>query len=329
MADVSIVIIGRNEELHIAKCVWAAQRAAVRAGGAEIIFVDSASTDSTAAIAAGMGVRVISLPADSKLCPSAGRHAGARSAAGEFILFIDADTLINEDFLDHAIAHLNACPDVAGVNGRIDDLDENGVLLDDVEERYDSTADVKWLRGPACLYRRRALLDVGSFDPQIAMEEEAELGLRLVKAGWRLNVIPVAMACHTRCYHCQSLASLVATFRRDLVSGRLGEITRTIAAAATSGNAIAFCWLRLKTTILLLGWFALLPATLLLPSPIALPAFALVAILGLLSVYLKKRSIRQTLLFIPNKLFIVIDVLAGLPKLVRPRAGRVLAADRR
>ncbi len=321
MADLSIVIIGRNEELHVAKCIGAAQRAAERAGGAEIIFVDSASTDSTAAIAGGMGARVITLPAGSKLCPSAGRHAGARSAAGEFILFLDADTLIYEDFLSHAIAHLRTCPDVAGVNGRIDDLDENGALLDDVEERYESTADVKWLRGPACFYRRRALLDVGSFDREIAMEEEAELGLRLVKAGWRLNVIPVAMACHTRCYHCQSLSSLVATFRRDVISGRLGEITRTIAAAAASGNAVAFCWLRLRTTILAIGWLAMLGLTLLMPAAMAAYAFPLVALAGLAAVYVKKKSLRQTLLFLPNKLINLIDVLAGLPKL-RRRLGR-------
>ncbi len=64
-----------------------------------------------------------------------------------------------------------------GVNGRIDDLNENGERLDGVEDRYDDIADVKWLRGPCCFYRRRALMECGSFDPQLAMEEEAELGL--------------------------------------------------------------------------------------------------------------------------------------------------------
>ncbi len=327
--ELSIVIIGRNEERQIAKCIEAAQRAAERAGGAEIVFVDSASTDSTAAIAAGMGAKVVTLRSDTRLCPSAGRHAGTGHATGEFILFLDADTLIYEEFLSPAVAHLRVHPDVAGVNGRIDDLNEFGELLDNVEERSATTAEVTWLRGPACFYRRSALIDVGSFDPQIATEEEAELGLRLIKAGWRLHQIPVEMACHTRCYHCQSLGSVIATFHRDIVSGRIGEITRTIAAAAASGNAMAFCWLRLKTTILMIGWFALLAATLMLPGPIALTAFAVVALLGFLTVYGKKRSVRQTLLFIPNKLLIVVDILAGLPKVLRLRSGRVLAADRR
>ncbi len=46
--ELSIVIIGRNEEQGIAKCIAAAQTAASEIGGAEIIFVDSASTDMTA-----------------------------------------------------------------------------------------------------------------------------------------------------------------------------------------------------------------------------------------------------------------------------------------
>ena len=44
---ISIVIIGRNEEQSIRKCLTAASTAAEQIGGAEIIFVDSASTDKT------------------------------------------------------------------------------------------------------------------------------------------------------------------------------------------------------------------------------------------------------------------------------------------
>ena len=50
----SIVIIGRNEERGIAKCVEAAQAASGEIGGAEMIFVDSHSTDRTAEIVRGL-----------------------------------------------------------------------------------------------------------------------------------------------------------------------------------------------------------------------------------------------------------------------------------
>jgi glycosyltransferase involved in cell wall biosynthesis len=313
---VSIVIIGRNEERGIGECLRAAASAAEQIGGAEIIFVDSASTDKTVAVAQSFGVRVLSLKPDWKLSPSAGRFIGSQYARGDFILFIDADTLVYRDFLPAALEYFENNAEVGGINGRLDDLNENGELLTDVEERFDAAADVKWLRGPCCFYRRRALQEAGSFNPHLAMEEEAELGLRLVKNGWKLKIIPVSMACHTRCYHLQTFKSIVSAFRRDIVSGRLGEITNTIACAVREGNGTAFCWLRLKTTIVFLFWLFLLTAGFFLPEFLyPKTVFLTMVILGLLAIFRKKRSLRQTLLFIPAKILCLVDVLAGFHKI--------------
>ena len=313
---VSIVIIGRNEERGIGKCIGAALDAAEQVGGAEVIFVDSASTDNTVSIVKSFGVRVLSMKPDWKLSPSAGRFVGSHYAKGDFILFVDADTLVYKNFLPVALEHFRQNPDVGGINGFLDDLNENGELLTDVEERFDDATDVKWLRGPCCFYRREALLAVGSFNPHLAMEEEAELGLRLVKNGWRLQIIPFPMACHTRCYHCQTIKSLISTFKRDVVTKRLGEITRTIAYAFKQGNGLLFCWLRLKTTIIFLGWLFLLSACFFLPEYFyPRTVFFLFFIIGGFTIFRKKRSLKQALLFIPAKLLIFVDVLAGLHKI--------------
>jgi glycosyltransferase involved in cell wall biosynthesis len=313
---VSIVIIGRNEERGIGECLSAARAAAEQIGGAEIIFVDSASTDKSAAIAESFGARVLSLKPDWKLSPSAGRFVGSHYAEGEFILFIDADTLVYRDFLPAALEHFQNHADVGGINGRLDDLNENGELLSEVEERFDDVTNVKWLRGPCCFYRRRALRQSGSFNPHLAIEEEAELGLRLVKNGWKLQIIPVAMACHTRCYHLQTFRSIVSACRRDVVSGRLGEIANTIAYSFSEGYGLAFCWLRLKTTIVFLGWLFLLSLCVFLPQSLHPQLdFAAIFILGWLAIFGKKRSFRQTLLFVPAKILCLLDVAAGFHKI--------------
>ena len=75
-SKISIVIIGRNEEKTIEKCLNAAIGAAEQIGGAEIIFVDSASTDNTVAVVQSYGIRVLSLKPDWVLTPSAGRFIG-------------------------------------------------------------------------------------------------------------------------------------------------------------------------------------------------------------------------------------------------------------
>lgn len=318
MKDVSIVIIGRNEERGIAKCLQAAQAAAEQIGGAEIIYVDSDSTDATVKIAASHGANIVALDPQQTLCPSAGRFAGSLAATGEFILFLDADTLIYKDFLPAAIEHFRANLDLAGVNGRIDDTDESGVLLTDIEDRFENVAETEWLRGPACFYRRAALAKVGSFDPQMIVEEEAELGLRLLKNGWRINLLPIPMALHTRCFHYETFASIFKTFRRDYTIGRLGEVVRTIACAFRQGFGLKFCWLRLKTTIIFTIWFLLLLLAAVFYS-ILLPTLAIicavVTISGFLAVWGKKRSFYLAALFFPAKFLCLVDVLAGVPKM--------------
>ena len=288
---VSIVIIGRNEERGVEKCVRAAQTAA-QIGGAEIIYVDSASTDDTVRIVESLGIRVVALDPNQKLCPSAGRFAGSRAANGEFILFLDADTLIYEDFLPAAVEHFRCHPPVAGINGRIDDTDESGVLFADVGDRFDEIAEIEWLRGPACFYRRAALIAAGSFNPQLLVEEEAELGLRLLKNGWRLNLLPVPMACHTRCYHNQTFASLLNSLRRDLATGRIGEVISTMLCAFRQGFGWKFCRLRLKTTLFFVVWLMSCAACVFLPL-FLYPSviFTLVVVLGAIAVWYKKRDL--------------------------------------
>ena len=124
------------------------------------------------------------------------------------------------------------------------------------------------------------------------------------------------MACHTRCFHQQTLQSILSIFKRDIVVGRVGELTKTLGYAFKEGNGLAFCWLRMKTTIIFTVWLFLLLGCLFLPAFLYPKAvFFSLFILGGLAVFSKKRSLKQTLLFIPNKLICFIDMLAGLPKI--------------
>lgn len=314
--DLSIVIIGRNEASSISRCAAAAIEAADRIGGAEMIYVDSNSTDETAAIMDGLGFNTVLLYPGLRRTPSAGRFVGSLVAQGQYILFLDADTLIYRDFLPIAIETMEADASLGGIGGRIDDLTETGVAVSGVEEHCDVETDVEWLRGPSCLYRKEALMVSGSFDPDLATEEEAELGLRLTRSGWRLRKIPVAMAMHTRCYHGDSLTSMVNTFIRDKKANRLGEVTKTISHAFMGGNGLAFCWLRLKTTILFGLWMTLTMASVTLPAflhPWKITGFIVLS--GFLMIYLKKRSIYQALIFVPSKFLNIVDILMGLHKI--------------
>jgi glycosyltransferase involved in cell wall biosynthesis len=67
--------------------------------------VDDASTDATAAIALQHGVRVISV---AQRHIAATRNAGARQARGDFLFFVDADTLATPEAVAAGIRALRA-----------------------------------------------------------------------------------------------------------------------------------------------------------------------------------------------------------------------------
>lgn len=70
----------------------------------EVIVVDDASTDATAAIAAARGAHVLHV---AHRHIAATRNAGAAAAHGERLLFLDADTLVDATVLAAALAALD------------------------------------------------------------------------------------------------------------------------------------------------------------------------------------------------------------------------------
>jgi glycosyltransferase involved in cell wall biosynthesis len=88
---ISFIVPAHNEELLIGQALSALEKSARASGESfEIIVVDDASTDRTAVIAQEHRVRVISV---NHRQIAASRNAGARQARGEFLFFVDGDTL--------------------------------------------------------------------------------------------------------------------------------------------------------------------------------------------------------------------------------------------
>jgi len=94
----SIIIPAYNEAKYLEKTIQTAHNALREANiePYEIIVADDASTDETAQIAAQMDAKVVQA---GKRNIGAARNAGAASAASDFLLFVDADTLINPQVL--------------------------------------------------------------------------------------------------------------------------------------------------------------------------------------------------------------------------------------
>jgi glycosyltransferase involved in cell wall biosynthesis len=101
---ISFIVPAYNEE-RLLGATLDALRAAGRAVGEpyELLVVDDASTDRTAIIALRHGAVLVSV-AHRQI--AATRNSGARKAKGDWFIFVDADTIVNETVVRSAVEAL-------------------------------------------------------------------------------------------------------------------------------------------------------------------------------------------------------------------------------
>ena len=113
--SVSVVIPARDEETTLPALLQSLQEQTV--GVREVLVVDDSSRDATAAVARGAGATV--LPAGDPPLGWTGKawacHLGARSAGGDLLLFLDADTVLAPDALEDLLAMRDGHPGLVSI----------------------------------------------------------------------------------------------------------------------------------------------------------------------------------------------------------------------
>ena len=110
--DYSIVIPAFNEEDFLSTTLTALHEATAQLElSGEIIVVDNNSSDETAAIAAAQGAQVVFEKINQI---SRARNAGAHTAQGRYLIFVDADTLVPPALLQQALANLEGGKIIGG-----------------------------------------------------------------------------------------------------------------------------------------------------------------------------------------------------------------------
>ncbi|MGY0558569.1 MULTISPECIES: glycosyltransferase [unclassified Lysobacter] len=213
---ISFIVPAHDEERLIAATLDAIRSSASAMGGRfEVIVVDDASSDQTANIATEHGARVIHV---SHRQIAATRNAGAAEARGEWLFFIDADTLINPDYLAAALAAMRR----GAVGGGA------GVKLLGKAALHERVGQVmlihifRWVGvTPGCsLFCTRAAFDtVGGFDETYYAGEDVAMGRALARHG-RLVILKEVVMTSARKLRTHTLGEQLRLLARFLWRGR-------------------------------------------------------------------------------------------------------------
>lgn len=224
--DVSIVIVSWNVKSYLIDCIASILRHPA-ACTSEIIVVDNASTDGTAAAVNEQfpSVRVMANAGNTGFARA--NNQGAAAAAGEYLFILNPDTLLLPDTLTALVAFMNRNPDIAMCGPRVLNDDRTiqrsvrgfptwsaafgrytflkylGLFKGSLERwrcrRFDyaAQADVEQLIGAALLIRRTVFERLGGFDERFFMYyEEVDLCRRLNEQGLRVVYTPCAEMIH-------------------------------------------------------------------------------------------------------------------------------------
>ncbi len=178
--DYSVVIPAYNEADYLPQTLRFLQQAMqTTALKGELIVVDNNSTDRTAAIARQHGARVVFEPINQI---SRARNAGARAAAGRYILFLDADTQISAQLLQSALASLQGGQCCAGGVTVAADMPLSPLAQKTLDCWNRASTGLGLAAGCFLFCLRAAFEDCGGFSEKVYASEEIWLSRRL--AAW-------------------------------------------------------------------------------------------------------------------------------------------------
>ncbi len=190
MPSISVIIPAFNAAGHLEKCLR--DLAQSTCADFECIVVDDGSTDATEEIARRWDARVLATGA--RRGPAHARNLGAQAAAGDILLFIDADVSVYPSTLARVLEDFEQEPDLAAVIGSYDDSPGSDDFLSQyrnlmhcyVHQTGRKHASTFWSGCGAI--RRTLFLEYKGFDESYGRPaiEDIELGYRLTAGGHKM-----------------------------------------------------------------------------------------------------------------------------------------------
>jgi len=312
---VSIVIKTLNEENRIATAIESALDA-VKVVGGEVILADSLSTDKTVDIAKNYPIKIVQLTNQNERCCGIGPQLGYQYAEGEFVYILDGDMQMLPNFLPQAVDFMHQNPEVAGVGGKVIEMNTESLeFLARVERAsnhmHPGQVDRLDMGG---LYRKTAIESVGYFSNRnLHSYEELDLAVRLRAKNWSLHRIDADAVKHWG-HDAPPYQLLVKRWKSGYING-LGEILRA-AIGQPHLNLLLMDVRELRVYLLTFIWWFFLITILFsgISSPVTFTTFIIIFFAPLVLMSLKKKSVEKALFSVISWNFNTAGLIRGFFK---------------
>lgn len=214
----SLIICGYNEENNLDRCIQSCLNQNFSKQQYEIIYVDNNSKDKSFEIANKYPIRVFS---ETNQGPSEARNLGIKESTGEILLFLDADTKVDPNYLFLCENKTFTDSYIGAGIGKIFPFTKTWIsdyLGVSLFEGYPRFNRFKYMRGcPSCnLAIRKSVLErVGYFQKNLfsscgvtRYSEDKEICTRIRQGGFKILYNPETTIFHENSYTFKKLFSI-------------------------------------------------------------------------------------------------------------------------
>lgn len=207
---VSIIIVNWNSKEDLRECLESFPK--VKYPNHEIILVDNGSRDDSVEFVKNNFPKIRIVRSNKNLGFAGGNNLGFEKSKGKYVLFLNNDTIIVEDFLTPLINFMEEREDVGIVQPKIlfhrpnlplhhkinsvgSFLLKSGFLYHQdygmADKKYSYPYEIFSAYGACFLARKKIIDEVGLFDERyFAYFEETDLCHRVLLNGWKIMVLP-------------------------------------------------------------------------------------------------------------------------------------------
>ena len=202
---VSIIIVNYNGKILLEKCLESVFKANYK--NFEVIVVDNNSTDDSVNFITKYYPSIILLKLNKNKGFAEPNNIAAKIATGEYLLFLNNDTIVTPDFISEMIPIIEKDDKIAICQSLLlkpdKSIDSSGDFIDHLGVVYNSTTkinDVRKIssaRGASMLIRKKIFGILEGFDEKFFVSfEDVDLGWRTWMIGYKVILVPQSVVYH-------------------------------------------------------------------------------------------------------------------------------------